>query len=351
MKRAKHLIEKIQELDNLYLAYFKAKRGKSDTCAVIDYARCLDQNIKMLQEQIQTGNISIGNYHYFTICDPKVRRICAADFSERVLHHAIMNVCHAYFERHLIYDTYATRVDKGIYAALEKARYAMKKYQYVGKLDFRKYFDSISHEVLKTQLRRLFKDKQLLGIFDKIIDSYETKSGFGLPIGNLTSQYFANYYLSGMDHYAKEILKIPVYVRYMDDILIFENDKNKLKENIVKLEEYVGADLCVCPDDTGEHMGSPLRFKPVLINKCEQGISFLGYKPYPHKILLNSRSKRRFREKLKRYNLMLYNNLWNETGYQRHVIPLASFAKYAYTKSFRLDYLRVLPPSNLNHLI
>jgi hypothetical protein len=100
MKRTGYLIEKIQELDNLYLAYFKAKRGKSGTRAAIDYSRCPDYNIKTLQEQIQTGNISIGNYHYFTIRDPKVRLICAVDFPERVLHHAIMNICHAYFEQY-----------------------------------------------------------------------------------------------------------------------------------------------------------------------------------------------------------------------------------------------------------
>jgi hypothetical protein len=331
MKRTGHLIEKIQELDNLYLAYFKAKRGKSDTRAAIDYACCLDYNIKTLQEQIQTGNISVGNYHYFTICDPKLRLICATGFSERVLHHAIMNVCHVYFERNLIYDTYATRIDKGIYAALEKARYAMKKYQYVGKLDFRKYFDSISHDVLKTKFCRLFKDIQLLNILDKIVDSYETTRGFGIPIGNLTSQYFANYYLSGMDHYAKEVLKIPVYIRYMDDILIFENDRCKLKENIAKLEELAFNELHLC-------------FKPVLINKCEQGISFLGYKPYPHKILLNRRSKRRFREKLKQYNLMLNNASWDETNYQHHVIPLISFVKYGYTKKFRIAQPSMMPP-------
>ncbi|GHT54420.1 hypothetical protein FACS189446_4020 [Bacteroidia bacterium] len=326
MKRTGNLIEKIQDLDNLYLAYFKAKRGKSGIRAVIDYEHNLDHHIATLQEQIQTGNISIGNYHYFTIRDPKLRLICAAGFHERVLHHAIMNICHVYFERHLIYDTYATRIDKGIYAALEKAKYAMKKYQYVGKLDFRKYFDSISHDVLKTQLRRLFKDPQLLNLFDKIIDSYETTSGFGIPIGNLTSQYFANYYLSEMDHYAKEVLNIPAYIRYMDDILIFENDRNRLKESIGRLEKLALEELYLC-------------FKPILVNKCEQGISFLGYKTYPYKIVLNSRSKRRFGEKLKRYNGMLNNASWNETGYQQHIIPLFAFAKQAYTKKLRLDRL------------
>ncbi|GHT44460.1 hypothetical protein AGMMS49965_20160 [Bacteroidia bacterium] len=319
MKRAGNLIEQIQDLDNLYLAYFKAKRGKSATSAVIDYERHLDENIKTLQRQLQTGEVEIGNYHYFTILDPKERLICAANFPQRVLHHAIMNVCHPYFEQHLIDDTYATRIDKGIYKALDKARLALKHYRYAGKLDFRKYFDSVSHAVLKAQLRRLFKDPHLLALFDKIIDSYETTPGCGIPIGNLTSQYFANYYLSAMDHYAKEVLQIPVYIRYMDDILIFENDKTKLKEDIAKLDELALNNL-------------HLHFKPVVMTKSEQGISFLGYKLYPHKVLLNSRSKKRYKEKLNRYNHLLDNGLWDERTYQQHIIPLVAFARWAYAE-------------------
>jgi hypothetical protein len=199
-----------------------------------------------------------------------------------------MNICHPYFERTLIDDTYATRIDKGTYAALDKAFSNMKRYDYCAKLDVRKYFNSISHCVLKHFLRTLFKDLRLLDIFDRIIDSYPD----GVPIGNLTSQYFANFYLSGLDHYIKETLRIPVYIRYMDDMLLLENDKLKLKAAVSSIESYLTDRLF-------------LKLKPAVFGRTAAGVSFLGYRLYPHKILLNKRSKKRFYRKQKQFSRWL----------------------------------------------
>ncbi|MCL2327552.1 MAG: RNA-directed DNA polymerase [Bacteroidetes bacterium] len=323
MNRTGNLIEQIYDTDNLYLAYYKASRGKHVKQAVIDFGRNLDINIRLLRQQLQTGEVQVGNYHYFTIYDPKQRTICAAAFQERVLHHALMNVCHPYFDRHLIAGSYATRIGKGVYAAIDNAFSAMSRYQYVCKLDVRKYFGSISHIVLKQQLRRLFKDADLLKLFDKIIDSYDTQAGYGIPIGNLTSQYFANHYLSSVDHYAKEQLKIPVYIRYMDDILFFGNDKEMIKTWVVELTVRASSAL-------------ELNFKPYSICKCRQGISFLGYQLFPNKILLNSRSKKRFHKKMMQYAQWMNSGRWSEADYCSHVLPLLAFARHAYTK--RLFY-------------
>jgi len=322
MKRAGSLMEKICDLDNLYLAFYKANKGKSCNSAAIDYRDNLHTNIACLQKQLLTGNISCGNYHYFTIYDPKVRLICAADFSERVLHHALMNVCHKYFERQLIFDIYATRPGKGTYAALERAKKAMKRFQYVVKMDIRKYFDSISHTILKTQLQHIFKDKKLLFIFEQIIDSYQVEPNRGIPIGNLTSQYFANYYLSGLDHFAKETLKIETYIRYMDDILIFGNEKNKLFHQISMLTEKAETDLF-------------LSFKPSIFVPAKQGIVFLGYKLFPDKILLNRASKKRFVNKLCIINNQLRRNCCGEADIQSQLFALLAFVKYAYSKKMR----------------
>ncbi|MCL2598191.1 MAG: RNA-directed DNA polymerase [Paludibacter sp.] len=321
MKRVNNLMIKICELGNLYLAYYKANKGKAFDAAAINYSNNLHRNIILLQEQLLSGRVSVGNYHYFTIYDPKVRLICAADFSERVLHHAIMNVCHDYFEKQLIFDTYATRIDKGTYAALDRARTAMKKYQYVVKLDVRKYFDSILHEVLLKKLNHIFKDKKLLDIFQQIIASYETKPNQGIPIGNLSSQYFANYYLSELDHFAKEVLKIKSYFRYMDDILFFGNDKKNIQYQISMLNEKAKSDF--------------LLFKPAIFVPCKQGIIFLGYKLYPDKIKLSRASKKRFKNKLNVMNKQLIRNYNNEKDVQSKVISLLSFVKYAYTKKMR----------------
>ena len=241
MKRAGYLIPEIAAYENLYLAFYKAAKTKRTLSEVVDFEATLDVNLRQLQKQILSANLEVGNYHYFKIYDPKERIICAAAFPERVLHHAIMNICHPYFERQLIYSTYATRIGKGTYAALDKAKVYVKKYDFYAKLDVRKYFDNISHQVLIELLNRILKDKTLLKIFENILSSYSTVEGCGIPIGNLTSQYFANYYLSPADHFAKEILKIPGYVRYMDDILLFENDKTLLKEKLNLFENFVGA--------------------------------------------------------------------------------------------------------------
>lgn len=334
MKRVGFLIEDIAEMNNLMLAFFKAAKGKSMSDDVESFRKELPQNLQELRQQILTGNLSVGKYHFFKIHDPKERQICAAAFDERVLHHAIMNICHPFFERHLIFDTYATRINKGIYKALEKAEQNMTRYAYVAKLDVRKYFDNITHDILLRKLSRLFKDKRLLNIFEKIIRSYN--SGInnlrntggrnkGIPIGNLTSQYFANYYLSQNDHFIKEQLRVPFYVRYMDDMLLMSDDKEVLKRQLQAIERNL------------RQIG--LELKPAVLNKTTMGISFLGYKLYPHTILLNSTSKQRFRKKLITYEENLQLGEWSEKEYQRHIIPLIAFTQFAYTKRLRKEIL------------
>ena len=325
MKRAGNLINSIADVDNLYLAWTKARRGKATKQNVIEFEKNLDKNILDLREGILSGNVPVGEYNYFTIYDPKVRRICAAAFPERVLHHALMNICETYFERHLIFHSYATRKNKGTYAALDTARFFNKKNKFFVKLDVRKYFDSISHNKLKQLLRRLFKDKTLLTIFDRIIDSYSVEAGRGLPIGNLTSQFFANYYLSFADHYAKEQLRIKYYVRYMDDIVFWGDDKNELNFKTLQFKNYIKDFLL-------------LDLKPAIIDKTKNGLPFLGYKLFPYYVRLNRRSKLRFKKKIKQY----YKKFGNETDLKNHLMPLMSFVLYADTRKLREKVLKEL---------
>ena len=327
MKRVGFLIEKIADKDNLLLAYYKAKRGKQYKKEVISFGNNLDNNINIIQREIIDGNVSVGKYHSFVITDPKKRNIYAASFDERVLHHAIMNVCHEYFERTMIYDTYATRINKGVYKALDKAKAASKKYKYVAKLDFRKYFDTISHHILKEKLLKLFKDKKLLYILSQIIDTYSVEEGKGIPIGNLTSQYFANYYLSSLDHYVKEELKVPVYIRYMDDMLLFEDDRKKLKDCVNMIERYSVEKL-------------KLSLKTPVVKQTKDTVSFLGYKIGCDIVLLNSRSRNRFGKKMLKYDDYLSDGKWNEKQYQQHILPLLAFVRYAYSKQMRRRILK-----------
>lgn len=325
MKRQNNLIEQIINIDNLYFAYWKAKRGKALQTDCIVYENNLEQNIFALQNQIYSQKLDIGHYNYFKITDPKERIICAALFPERVLHHAIMNVCHNVFEKHLIYHTYATRPKKGTHKAVIFAQKNVRKYQWYAKLDIRKYFDNINHNVLQIGLEKLFKDKYLLDIFRQIIASYQIKPERGLPIGNLTSQYFANYYLSVADHFVIEKLHIP-YLRYMDDMLLFGNNKNELLKHVNTFEEFIEQNL-------------KLILKTTIINKTKLGVSFLGYRIFPEQIRLNSASKKRFRKKLFLYEKKLFNGFWSEQQYQEHILPLLNFVSYASSKGLRKNYI------------
>ena len=323
MKRVGFLMERICRVDNLLSAYYKASCGKRGKRQVKAYGNALPVRILQLRDALLDGRAELGEYHFFTVHDPKLRRICAASFEEKVIHHAVMNVCKPYFERNLIYDTYATREGKGVYAAIDRARQGLRNYDYVAKLDVRKYFDTISHEVLKQQLRRLFKDAALLNLLDGIIDSYTVEPGRGVPIGNLTSQYFANLYLSGLDHYVKEVMRVPVYVRYMDDMLLFGSSKKQVKDYVAEVEGYVCGKLRLC-------------LKPMVLSASKRGVSFLGYNLFPHKILLNRRSKLRFKHKLRQYAEAHEKGEWNDEAYMAHIIPLMAFARKAYTRRLRL---------------
>lgn len=332
MKRVGNLMPAIADMDNLMLAFCKARRGKQCKRDVVDYSLNITENLLSLRERIINGTLRVGNYHYFEIFDPKKRTICAASFEERIVHHAVMNVCKERFERHLIFDTYATREGKGVYAAIDRARGALLKYRYVAKLDVRKYFDSINHDVLKNKLARLFKDRALLQLFGRIIDSYEVTPNVGIPIGNLTSQYFANYYLSALDHYIKEVLRVPVYVRYMDDMLLFADNRSDLQAIVVKVQSYLADNL-------------HLSLKPAQICNVNYGVSFLGYKLFPHRMLLNRRSKVRLVKKFSTYNLRLTSGEWCENRYLQHIQPLLAFAEKAYTLKLRSQLCNIFAVS------
>jgi len=322
MKRAGKLINKIAEFENLQLAFYKARKGKDAKQEVIEYRKKLDNNLLSLQKQILLTKVKVGNYHFFTIYDPKERQICTASFSERVLHHALMNICHPFFEKQQIFDSYATRKNKGTYAALHRAEHFQKKFKWFLKLDIRKYFDSIGHQILFELLQRKFKDRELLQIFKQIIKSYETENDKGLPIGNLTSQYFANYYLSFADRYIQQELKIPAFVRYMDDIVLWSNNKETLLNAGKIITKFLLEKLS-------------LKLKTYTLNSNTHGLSFLGYRIFENKTKLNTRSKKRFIRKVKAYGNNLKTKHWTQAEYQKHILPLLAYTNYAETKGLR----------------
>ncbi len=293
---------------------------------MIAYSQDVWARLKQLQQNLLNEQVEIGNYHYFTIYDPKERQICAASFEERVLHHALMNVCHEYFEKFQIYDSYATRIGKGTFRALDKAAIFQRSYAYYLKMDIRKYFDSIDHIILFTQLERHFKDAALLRLFRQIIESYHTQPGKGVPIGNLTSQYFANHYLALTDHFIKERLGVKPYVRYMDDFVIWHSELEALQSIQQNITDFLTTHLA-------------LSLKTSYINKTTHGLPFLGFRLFPHKRLLSRRSKVRFRTKMMQLKAAWEVSEISEAKMQQQATALLDFVRKAYTKKYRKQYL------------
>lgn len=322
MKRAKGLIERVADPENLRLAFWKAQKGKRAQREVIEFRQNLGDELASLRGEFLTGTYHPGPYRRFRIHDPKEREICAAPFRDRVAQHALMNVCHPVFESYQIHDSYACRVGRGTHRAVERAQHFARRHDWFLKLDIRKYFDSIDQSVLKELLLRRIGDREVLRCFWRIIDSYETEPGKGVPIGNLTSQYFANHYLAVMDHYVKEMLRCRGYVRYMDDFVLWDEDKAALKAMGREIIDFLQRSLA-------------LEVKPVVLGNCARGMTFLGYRVFPEGIRLASRSRLRFRRKLAGIMKALEEGCLSEREVVVRAEPLIAFVTQAQSKAMR----------------
>ena len=194
-------------------------------------------------------------------------------------------------------------------AALVRALYFTKQYPYFLKLDMKKYFDSIPHQKLASLLAGKFKDKAVLQLFDHLLASYAVTEGRGLPIGNLTSQYFANFYLGIFDHYAKERMKVKGYVRYMDDVLLFADTMEEIKALLHTAKRFLEDELL-------------LALKEETIGKTASGVPFLGFLLKPKGIYLSQKKKKRLKKRIKHYRYKLESGEWDEEEYALHITPV-----------------------------
>jgi hypothetical protein len=327
MKRAGNLYIRLHTYENLCLAFWKAARGKQLRPDVIGFRSRFDANIRKLQDDLRCHKPDVGHYRFFTVRDPKLRSICAASFPERVLHHAVMNVCEPVLERYAVFDSYACRKGKGNRKALSRTQEFARRFDWYLKLDVRKYFDSIDHAILKDLLARRFKDRHLLELFRILLKSYHTIPGKGMPIGNLISQHLANFYLGGFDHWVKEMLRRKGYLRYMDDFILFGNNNTSLKVNLKSVEAYLS-----------DHLELDIKAN-IQINRCSRGIPFIGYRVFPSHIRLSPGSRRRFVHKFRTYERNWQRGHWAERELVRHVEPLIEFTRAARAENFRRDVI------------
>ncbi|MEM9212826.1 MAG: RNA-directed DNA polymerase [Cyanobacteria bacterium P01_F01_bin.150] len=305
MKRYGNLWPKVIDFENLLVSARNAQKGKRFRDNVLDFNYNLEQNLITLQHQLKTKTYRPGKYHTFEIKEPKPRIISAAPYRDRVVHHALCNVIMPIFERSFIHHSYANRWGFGTHRALQRFTHCARSYPYVLQCDITKYFPSIDHEILKTLLRRKIKCPDTLWLIDLIIDGSNEQIPVirhfpgdtlltplerrrGLPIGNLTSQCFANIYLSGFDHFVQEQLKISAYLRYVDDFALFSHDKAELVQARQAIEDYLATlRLTIHP------IKSQLFATAI-------GANFVGFRILPDRIRVRNENLRRARRRLKR---------------------------------------------------
>jgi len=315
MKRAGNLFERVLDRDNFRSAVGKAMRGKRDRPEVVAFQRDLDHQLAVMAEQVRAGTFPLGRFRQFIRFDPKERVITAPCFPERVLHHAVTNVCEPVFEKWLIDDTFACRAGKGRMAALVRAQQFARRFPFFLKLDIRKYFDSVPHERLLELLARRFKDRPLLDLFGRIVRAFRGGMGRGLPIGSLTSQHLANFYLDRFDRFAKETLRVRGYVRYMDDMALWADDKAELSEALQAAEGFLRDDL-------------RLTLKPTpYINRIEHGMDFLGCRLYRGHMVLSRRNRRRFRRRLAWLERCHRSGQLSERQFQDRMTAMTAFTR------------------------
>lgn len=288
MKRTGNLYQSICSIENLILADSIARKGKSKQPGVISHDKNRESNILKLHEMLLNRTYKTSEYTTFTIFEPKERLIFRLPYyPDRITHHAVMIILEQLFVSTFTSDTYSCIKKRGIHAAANAVRKALIDIpgtQYCLKLDIRKFYPNVDHDVLKQLLRRKIKDQDLLWLLDSIIDSAE-----GLPIGNYLSQYFANFYLTYFDHWMKEDRKVKYYFRYADDLVILSDNKPYLHELLADIRLYLQDKLHLQVKDNYQVFPVPSR-----------GIDFVGYVFYHTHTRLRKSIKKSFARMLSR---------------------------------------------------
>ena len=354
-----HLYPQLTSFENLYLAFRKAAKGKRGQPSVAVFEFNLEENLLLLQDELRAGTYRPGAYASFYISDPKRRLISAAPFRDRVVHHALCNIIEPVFERTFIEDSFANRVGKGTHRALDRAQGFARRYPFVLQCDIRQFFPSVDHAILFDILARKIGDARVLELCNHVLQSGEgilageyemvyfpqddptqgSGQGLlarfrprGLPIGNLTSQFWANLYLNELDQFVKRQLRCPAYLRYVDDFLLFSSQKSELwawKDGI--REQLIGLRLC-------------LHERRSTVYPVANGIPFLGFRVYPTHRLLKQRNKWAFARRLRGWYSRIARGEMQLGDMERRIQGWVAHARHGDTWSLRRVILGGLVP-------
>ncbi len=293
MKVYRDIYGQIISPENLFAAWRVFKNDKRNKPDVVKFERHLEENIFHLHRELRDKTYRHGGYYGFWIRDPKLRRIHKATVRDRVLHHAIFSVLNPLFEPTFIPTSFSCRVGKGTHKGVEKIAEMLRAESrnntrpcFALKCDVRKFFDSVNHETLVGILERKIKDADAMWLLREIVDSFSDEKG--IPIGNLTSQLFANLYMNEFDQFIKQEMKVQRYARYTDDFIIVSRD-----------EAYLAGLLPVIGRFLAERLALELHPSKITIRKYRQGIDFLGYVVLPGHTVVRTKTRKRMFRKLR----------------------------------------------------
>jgi RNA-directed DNA polymerase len=290
MKRYGNLYKDIIELDNIYDAYLKARKGKGWQRTVKNVENDLENRLALIQDMLVNKTYKVSPYRTKVIYEPKQRLIYKLPFyPDRIIQHAIINVLSPIWESFFIKDSYASRPGKGIHACSTRTMEFIRRNKYCLKCDISKFYPSIDHEVLYSIIAHKIKDKDVLWLLRQIIDTVE--GGKNCPIGNFTSQWFGNLYLNELDQQVKHVYRVKDYIRYCDDFLLFSNSKQALKGLLAEIEGFV--------DD---HLKMTLSKKDLF--PTSRGVDFVGYRHFRNYILLRKSTAKRVKKRIKQLPIL-----------------------------------------------
>jgi retron-type reverse transcriptase len=324
--------------ENLLEAFRKAAKGKSGKCYVMEFRKNTKENLLQLQKELVSMTYEPQPMKTFVICDPKTRVISASAFRDRIVHHALCNVIEPIFDKSFIFDSCANRKGKDAHLALERFDKFKKMVSGGGKLirnakdnnmvcgyalkaDIKHYFDSVNHEVLIRILKRKIKDDNVMWLIQKILSNHNSDNG--MPIGNLTSQFFANVYLNELDYFVKHRLKAKCYIRYVDDFVILNRNKEVLAEWKISIDEFL------------KSIKLELHPEKSRIYPLHKGINLLGFRVFYHFKLLYKRNIRRFDKRLESLSESYRKGEISRKCMDRRIEGWLAYAKLANTYNSR----------------
>ncbi len=313
----------------MFLAWREFRRGKRNKPDVQEFEFNLEDNLFGLHLELIGGAWRHSHYTAFNVCDPKLRRIHKACVRDRVLHQAVFRILYPIFDKSFIFDSYSCRLKRGTHRAVNKLEKFCRQLSrnnnrniFALKCDIKKFFDSVDQNILLRLIKKRITDENTVWLIEKIIKSFAD----GLPLGNVTSQLFANIYLDELDQFIKHKLKVKYYLRYCDDFIILDKDSNFLIELTRQINVFLADKLKLS-----------LHFDKIIIRKYHQGIDFLGYVSLPHYRVLRTKTKRRMLSKIRSKYSDLQLDLISQKSFNQSLQSYFGALKHCYGYKIRKE--------------